>query len=406
MKIEEIKISEIKLYKHNNKTHDKKQIELLKKTIEEFWYTNPVLLSDKNECIWGHWRIQAMQELWKEEIPAVYIKDLTPKQVRKLRLLDNKIAELAEDNLEAIKFELQELEDQELNELYDLDITTLDSDKEEIEDDIPEVSDNIIVEKWDIFQLWEHRLLCWDSTNIDDVEKLMDWEKADITFTSPPYNANTKSSEWDIFKKRWSKKLYDDWYSDNLQSDEYLTFVKDVLNNCFLVTDWFIFWNVSYNNNSRFEYIKQIEDRLKYLIEQICWKKTSSIPFKWSLMRDWEPIYVFSSNWNKLWLDKVTSNFWEVNNTNSQQENHKACFPIWLPQKALEILENKKNIFDPFWWSWSSLIASEKTNRKCYMMELDEKYIQVILKRYKNYTDWKKQIQCLNRKLNLENILN
>ena len=134
-----------------------------------------------------------------------------PEQVRKLRLLDNKIAELSEDNLEAIKFELEELQDIELNELYDLDITELDPDKEAIEDEVPAIPENIIVEKWDIFQLWEHRLMCWDSTSIDDVEKLMDWEKADMVFTDPPYWINVvqwNSIWWDkAFGKIENSKL-------------------------------------------------------------------------------------------------------------------------------------------------------------------------------------------------------
>jgi len=404
-KIINIEVSKLIWYELNNKIHNEKQIDLLANSIKEYWFNTPIIISKNNIIIAGHWRLEASKKLWLETVPCIVKEDLTDIQIKKYRLLDNKIAELAEDNIENIKLELAEINDIDLNILYSIDLDLWYIDREAIEDDIPDVLTNIIVEKWDIFQLWEHRLMCWDSTSIDDVEKLMDWEKADITFTSPPYNANTKISKWDIFKKRWSVKLYDEWYSDNLKTDEYISFIKDILNNCFLITDGFIFWNVSYNKNSRFEYIKQIEDRLEFLIEQICWKKTSSIPFKWSLMRDWEPIYIFSTNWDSLWLDKVTSNFWEVNNTNCQQENHKACFPIWLPEKALNMLENKNTIFDPFLWSGSTLIASEKTKRKCYWMELDEKYIQVILKRYNTYTNWSKEIKCLNRDLDLSSIL-
>ena len=212
------------------------------------------------------------------------------------------------------------------------------------DDEIPEVKESK-VKRGDIWKLGEHRIMCGDSTSSDDVAKLMNGEKADMVFTSPPYNANTKSGQGDIFNRKKSVKLYSDGYSDNLNSSDYVDFSKSVLNNCFLFTDGFIFWNVRYNANSRFEYIEQIQKHLQFLIEQICWKKSSTIPFKGSLMRDWEPIYVFSTNGNMLGLDSVNSNYWEVNNTNSQQDNHKACFPIELPFKAINLKKQFINFF-------------------------------------------------------------
>ena len=371
MQIKEIKISEIKLYEKNNKIHNKEQIELLKKTITEFWFTNPVLLSDKNECIWWHWRIQAMQELWKEIIPAVYIKDLTPEQVRKLRLLDNKIAELAEDNIEAIKFELEELEDQELNELYNLDIE-IDPDKEAIEDDVPDVPTNIIVEKWDIFQLWEHRLMCWDSTNIDDVEKLMDWEKADFMYTDPPYWINYSSEN--------------SWYNTSnkfevIKNDETLI----DFTNIFLIDCKKVIWWANC-------FPEKLPHRWRWCVWYKRWdgaEKALWSPYElaWIDMDSWYDRFYKVVHW---WF--VNSDWW------------KRLHPTQKPTKLCELIlddlwKDTKNILDLFWWSWSTLIASEKTNRKCYMMELDEKYIQVILKRYKDYTDWKKEIKCINREI-------
>ena len=253
------------------------------------------------------------------------------------------------------------------------------------DDEIPEVKESK-VKRGDIWKLGEHRIMCGDSTSSDDVAKLMNGEKADMVFTSPPYNANTKSGQGDIFNRKKSVKLYSDGYSDNLNSSDYVDFSKSVLNNCFLFTDGFIFWNVSYNANSRFEYIEQIQKHLQFLIEQICWKKSSTIPFKGSLMRDWEPIYVFSTNGNMLGLDSVNSNYWEVNNTNSQQDNHKACFPIELPFKAINLKKQFKLILEPFLGSGTTLIAAEKLKRKCYGMELDEKYCDVIIERWEQFT--------------------
>jgi DNA modification methylase len=257
-----------------------------------------------------------------------------------------------------------------------------DPEPEATEDDYTEPDQmQVDVVLGDLIEIGEHRLLCGDSADSGQVAKLMNGEKADMVFTSPPYNANTKAGQGDIFNKKKSVKLYSDGYSDNMESLEYLNFIKSVLNNCFLFTDGHIFWNVSYNANSRFEYIKQIENHLNYLIEQICWKKSSTIPFKGSLMRDWEPIYVFSTNSKLLGLDSVHSNHWEISNTNSQQNNHKACFPVKLPSRAIKINNSYKLIYEPFTGSGSTMVASHQLNRKCYGVELDPKYCQVIIDR-------------------------
>jgi DNA modification methylase len=104
-------------------------------------------------------------------------------------------------------------------------------------------------------------------------------------------------------------------------------------------------------------------------------------------MRDWEPVYIFSTNKKPFALKEVTSNFWQISNTFSQAENHKACFPVALPEKAISINPVITNVtFDPFGGSGSTLIACEKTKRQCFMMELDPKYVDVIVKRWQDFT--------------------
>ena len=255
------------------------------------------------------------------------------------------------------------------------------------EDAVPDMPETPKTVLGDVWVLGNHRLMCGDSTSIDAIEKLMDGKKADMVFTSPPYNADAKAGQGSIFNKKKSVKLYGDGYSDNLPSQDYVDFASSVLEICFSVTDGFIFWNVSYNAKSRFEYIQQILNRLPYLVEQVCWKKRSSIPFKGSLMREWEPIYVFSTNKQPVAVKEITSNFWQVNNMGSQTENHKACFPVELPERGIGIVaKNTGIVFDPFGGSGTTAIACEKTNRNCYMMELDPKYCDVIIKRWQEFT--------------------
>ena len=358
---------------------------------------------DKAYIMDGHHRKMALQALKDEgyfipPVPCNLVIAKSKKEAAKVILISNsKYSRVSEESLSDymidMELKVEDLENLDIPELNMNDLEPEQESKDGLTDDdaVPEVEQNIHgVTLGDIYQLGNHRLMCGDSTSIDAVEKLMDGQKADMVFTSPPYNANTKVGQGDIFNKKKSKKLYSEGYSDDLPSESYIQFAKDVLEMCFAFTDGFIFWNVSYNANSRFEYISQIIDRLPYLIEQICWKKTSTIPFKGSLMRDWEPIYLFSTSKVLIGINEVVSNHWQISNTNAQQENHKACFPVELPEKGLSLVKAKTSIiFEPFGGSGSTLIACEKNNRKCFMMELDPHYCSVIIERWQQFTGQK-----------------
>lgn len=395
MKITVKKVAELVPYVNNSRTHSDEQVAQIAASIKEFGWTNPILVDGENGIIAGHGRLMAARKLGHTEVPTIELKDLTEAQKKAYVIADNKLALNAGWDNDVLKIELENL--QELG--FDLDVLGFDAkeldallEPEQIEgltdeDAVPETPEEPKTKFGDIYQLGNHRLMCGDSTNIDAVDRLMNGQKADMVFTSPPYNANTKAGDGDIFKSKKSKKLYAEGYSDNLPSQEYIDFASSVLEICFANTDGFIFWNVSYNAKSKNEYIKQIVNRLDYLIEQVCWKKTSTIPFKGCLMRDWEPIYIFSTNKQGLNTKTVTSNFWQISNTGSQQENHKACFPVALPEKGISLVNVNSNIiFEPFCGSGTTIIAAEKQNRKCYAMELDPKYCDVIVKRWEDFT--------------------
>ena len=388
-------------YVNNSRKHSDEQVAQIAASIKEFGWTNPLLVDGNKGIIAGHGRLMAARKLKMKEVPTIELKHLTDTQRKALIIADNKLALNADWDNELLTIELNEL----LADGFALDLLGFSVDEIQSllepevvegltdEDAVPEVPEEPKTRLGDIYQLGNHRLMCGDSTSIDAVDKLMDGQKADLVFTSPPYNANTKAGDGDIFKSKKSKKLYAEGYSDNLPSTEYIDFASSVLEVCFANTDGFIFWNVSYNAKSKNEYIKQIVNRLDYLIEQVCWKKTSTIPFKGCLMRDWEPIYIFSTNKQGLNTKTVTSNFWQVSNTGSQQENHKACFPVGLPEKGISLVNvNSGIIFEPFCGSGTTIIAAEKHGRKCYGMELDPKYCDVIVKRWEEFTGKKAEL--------------
>jgi len=256
---------------------------------------------------------------------------------------------------------------------------------EEDDYEIPnEINTDIVL--GDLFEIGEHRLLCGDSTDSDSVAKLMNGQKADMVFTSPPYNANTSMITHDKKGKSIKTDFYQNNESDNKSSREFINFLSDVLNNCILNTKGHIFWNISYNANSRSEWLENTYQFKDYLQEVIVWKKSSAMPVKYGFTRNIEFIFLYSTEGLKEYITNINEiqyNYWEVSNNNSSIENHKACFPIELVNKALNINTKNRLILEPFLGSGSTMVASHQLKRKCYGMELDPKYCQVIIDRMK-----------------------
>ena len=389
---------EIKFDKKNYRKHSEQNKKRIKKSLKECGAGRSVLVDADDTLIAGNGVFEQAQamgiptrviETDGTELVVVKRTDLrTDDDKRKLlAMADNATSDNVEWDTEMLNddFEVEGLSDWGI----DVDLSVEQEPQEAKEDDFDEEKDKVdtVCKDGDVWQLGEHRLMCGDSTKAQNFDRLMDGQKADICFTSPPYNGNTDMPQQSMKKGNTvtSQKLYNKGYSDNLSSSQYIEFCKRVLDICFCNTNGFIFWNVNYNANSRFEYIAQIVDKLPNLIEQICWKKQTSIPFKGSLKRIWEPIYLFSTNGNKLKLKQCTDNFWEISNHSANNADHNACFPVQLPYKAINITQSKI-VLDPFGGTGTTLIAAEQLGRKCYMMELDPHYCDVIIARWEKLT--------------------
>ena len=380
-----------KLINHpqNPNKHSEDQIERLSKIIDYQGQRSPVVVcKDTGFIIVGHGRKDAMKKLGWEKIAVNYQKFDDDAQRYAHMTADNAIGSWSDLDLSQINMDMLDLGpelDLDMLGLKDFIIEPIEKlDPQCDADEVPELKEDPITKRGDVWLLGKHRLMCGDSTMIDDVEKLMNGEKADMVFTSPPYNGDTHLD----YGKGENKKLYEN-NTDKWSSGEYIEFCHEVLSNLFSVTSGFIFWNVMYNAKSRFEYIKCIEPYIENLWETIAWKKTG-MPLSNGLTRSFEFVFCFK-NGERKHLSKefqTENNLWDISNIGAQNKSeHRACFPVGLPLKGIELgSEEGQVILEPFCGSGTSLIACEKSLRKCYSIEMDEKYCDLIVNRYMKFT--------------------
>lgn len=371
---------------------------LLEDSLRKFGAGRSILVDKDGNIIAGNSTTETAAAIGMEDVIVVPTdgKKLVVVQRTDLSLDSPEGRELAlADNMTALKgididlAKVQETLGDDLAKAWGMEIPEVQNQAQEDDFD-PDKPVETVCKKGDIWKLGNHRLMCGDSTDAGDVALLMEGEKADMVFTSPPYNAAASMPLGDMSPGGVyaNKKLYSG-YKDNLSSQDYVQFCSNVLDLCFENTNGFIFWNVNYNAKSRFEYIEQIVPKLPYLIEQICWHKCGSIPFKGSLKRIWEPIYIFSTNGETLHLSESIENYWHISNLGANKEcgkEHNACYPVELVTKAMNLLPSSTKILDPFGGTGTTLIAAEQLNRKCYMMELDPHYCDVIIARWEKLT--------------------
>ena len=344
--------------------------------------------------IGGNMRLRACKELGYKTLPCKVLDVATPPlKLREYAIKDNESFGEYDWDILANEWDAPEVMSWGVElPLWDDAEEKADEETQEVKDDnFDEANETITprAQKGDIWQLGDHRLMCGDSTDAGSVALLMGGEKADLVFTSPPYNASASSicPGKKFGDRRPDVKMYGENVTDAKTSDEYVDFAKSVLKNCLDFTDGMVYWNVNYNSNSKFEYIAQIVDYLDMLVDQVCWKKHLTITNTGGgYTRIWEPIYVFSTLKTPLRLREVAMNFWEVDNVGATVGDHHACFPVALPLKALDLYGDQiKTVLEPFCGAGSTLIACEQRGVACRGMELEPRFCDVIVKRWQDF---------------------
>ena len=232
MELQTRKVSDLIPYINNSRTHSEEQINQIISSIKEFGFTNPILLEEENGIIAGHGRLMAVKKMGWTEVPCVTIKGLTKTQIKALNIADNQIALNAGWDLEKLKLEIKGLDEDSFN----LDILGFSSKLiddflfEETmglteDDEAPEAKTESKSKLNDVWLLGDHRLVCGDSTNLNDIEKLTQNQKADMVFTDPPYNVafNGRSGKFNVIK------------NDHLEENEINTFIDTFLSNLALL---------------------------------------------------------------------------------------------------------------------------------------------------------------------------
>jgi DNA modification methylase len=396
MNIEWVKTKDIIPNENNPRILKDDKFKKLVQSIKDFpemLEIRPIVVNNEMMILGGNMRWKAIQEIGIKEIPIIKAENLTEEQQREFLIKDN--VGFGEWDWDALA---NDWNPEELNE-WGLDVPNMDLTELEAEDDNFEEPENVETDivLGDLFEIGEHRLLCGDSTDSDAIAKLMNGEKADMVFTSPPYNSGDVAMRGGgnfAFGKKGAKTLYEN-YKDDKTPQEYFDFCISILNNISLIVNELhsVFWNVSYNANSRDDYGKIVfSDVNPFRVkETIIWNKGIAIPItsEGILSRNSEFVFLMSNGEKYLTNQKIGGksvywNTWNISSSGSQYNEHKACFPIELPFRAIEDFSKKNHIvYEPFTGSGTTMVASHQLKRKCYGMELDPKYCQVIIDRMK-----------------------
>jgi len=413
-------LDRLKPYERNARTHDAAQVAKIAASITEFGFTNPILVDSADGIIAGHGRLMAAKELGLADVPVIVLNHLTDAQRRAYIIADNRLAldagwdndmlaaELADLQDDGFDLGLTGFNDDELQRLLDSDPGDEPSEGLTDPDEAPEPEPESISRLGDVWLLGKHPVMCGSSTDIDQLEVLMQGKRAEMVFTDPPYlmdfrgaidgNGNTRSKHKPIA-------------NDNLSKEDGEKFLRDVATSirmycngawyvCFyrLGIDWMmnalssvglkwrnlIIWKKEQLNLSNSDY--------KSIYEPIIfgWQADyEPVLYGWSM----DHVFHGSKGATDVWGVAVPS-VWEIPRT-KKNDLHPTMKPVALCQTAiLNSSKEREVVLDLFGGSGSTLIACEINNRAARLMELEPKYVDVIIRRWQDFTGKKATLEA------------
>lgn len=372
-------VSELIPYVRNARTHSEAQVAQIAASIREFGFLSPILVAEDNTILAGHGRLAAALKLGLKKVPCVKENHLTETQKRAYIIADNKLSLNAGWDSELLAVELSELEGADFNlDLLGFDEAELssifDADKDVSDDDFDvekELEEPCFSKTGDMWTLGKHRVICGDATKLETFKTLLEDTKVNLVVTDPPYNVNYEGSAGKI-------------KNDNMEDDKFYQFLFNSFVNMeqAMADDASIY--VFHADTEGLNFRKAFQDAGFYLSGCCIWKKPSLVlgrsPYQWQH----EPcLYGWKKKGKHKWYaGRKETSVWEFEKS-KKNADHPTMKPIALlayPIKNSSMTNSL--VLDPFAGSGSTLIACEQTGRVCYAIELDEKYCDVIVKRY------------------------
>lgn len=398
LQIEYVGIDSIKPYENNARHHGTEDIKAIVKSIEEFGFNDPIGVWN-NQIVEGHGRLMAAKELGMTEVPIIRLDELTDEQRKAYALAHNKTAELSDWDFNVLASELQEITDIDMSEFGFNAPDIQDDNKEVIQDAIPEAPIEAAAKAGDIFELGGHRLICGDSTDKSVIDELMNGVTADMVFTDPPYGvAYTGGMKIENGKIQSNNKKQ--IKNDSLDYENLYSFLLDAFLNIKAHTKEKAALYIFYAHSRSREFLNAFHDAELKQRSILIWHKTSGGfgDFMAQYMNAYEPCIYGSNGESVNWYGPTNEKtVWDMDKE-KKCDLHPTMKPIELVARAIKNSSKPgQAVLDLFGGSGSTLIACEQLNRKCFMCELDPKYVDVIVNRWEQLTG-KKAVLVKNGK--------
>ncbi|MCR5475497.1 MAG: site-specific DNA-methyltransferase [Lachnospiraceae bacterium] len=409
LKIEYLPIKELKPYEKNARKHADADVSTIMKSIQEFGFKDPIgIWSDKNIIVEGHGRLLAAKRLGLKKVPVIRLDDLTDEQRRAYALAHNKTAEMSEWDSDLLDEELDGILDIDMSD-FGFDLSEDEEEKEVVEVDTPEPPEEPKSHYGQIYQLGRHRLMCGDSTKMADVKKLLDGKKADCVVTDPPYNMGYEGAG--NTKDRASKKIM----NDKMPEADFKKFLLSVYK-CYLdaMKDGASIY-VFYKELGSGVFMQAMREGGLTFKQELIWVKSQLVLGGSKYQSMYEPCLMGCKGKSiKVWnggrkqrsviesIDLMTEE--ELRETlkdvlaaddpdviREKKQLHNDLHPTMKPVRLIaKLTQNSSDagdvILDLFGGSGTTLIAAEQIDRTAYLMELDPRYVDVIIQRYEDFT--------------------
>ena len=377
MNITNIPLKNLKPYENNPRKNDD-AVKYVAESIKEFGFKVPIVIDKNNVIVAGHTRYKAAKKLKMSEVPCIIADDLTDEQIKAFRLADNKVAEKAEWDFDLLNAELDDIIDLDM-ELFGFEDALQDDAEEAVEDEFEvELPAEPKSKLGDIYQLGDNRLMCGDSTVLEDVEKLMGGVQADMLLTDPPYNVNYEGKTKDKLKIK----------NDKMDNDNFRQFLIDAFSNADMVMKPGAVFYIWHADSEGYNFRGACFDVGWTVRQCLIWNKNSMVMGGQDYQWKHEPcLYGWKEGAGHLWASdrKQTTviNF----DKPTRNDMHPTMKPI--PLFDYQIKNNTKGgdvVLDLFGGSGTTIMACEQNGRRGYSMEYDPRYVDVIVDRWEKFT--------------------